>query len=193
MKLVHYALGIVAIVGAATAADAAVITYTVTGNTAAGSPFSIAGTGDTSTVFGFGGDANVPVVLLTSNTIAMGPSTGSITGGSLYFFDNRNVSISGFNLNLAGDFFDFTNSQFATYDAVTSLGPISVSQTFGTAFNTTFGSVNLTGATNLSFQAVTAGGAVPEPGTWAMMLVGFTGLGMAMRVRRRNANLSQLA
>jgi hypothetical protein len=34
--------------------------------------------------------------------------------------------------------------------------------------------------------------AVPEPGTWAMMLVGFAGIGVAMRRRRRPA-LAQLA
>jgi hypothetical protein len=34
--------------------------------------------------------------------------------------------------------------------------------------------------------------AVPEPATWAMMLVGFAGMGMAMR-RRRNPALAQLA
>jgi hypothetical protein len=37
-------------------------------------------------------------------------------------------------------------------------------------------------------------GAVPEPATWAMMLVGFGGIGMAMRrSRRRNATLMQVA
>jgi hypothetical protein len=34
--------------------------------------------------------------------------------------------------------------------------------------------------------------AVPEPSTWAMMLLGFTGIGMAMRRRRRPA-LAQVA
>jgi hypothetical protein len=38
------------------------------------------------------------------------------------------------------------------------------------------------------------GGPVPEPATWAMMLVGFGGIGMAMRrSRRRNATLMQVA
>jgi hypothetical protein len=37
-------------------------------------------------------------------------------------------------------------------------------------------------------------GGVPEPGTWAMMLIGFGGMGVAMRRRRRNGNmLSQAA
>jgi hypothetical protein len=37
-------------------------------------------------------------------------------------------------------------------------------------------------------------GAVPEPGTWAMMLIGFGGMGVAMRRRRRtSAQLAQVA
>jgi hypothetical protein len=37
-------------------------------------------------------------------------------------------------------------------------------------------------------------GAVPEPGTWAMMLLGFGGMGVAMRRRRRTgAQLAQVA
>ena len=36
------------------------------------------------------------------------------------------------------------------------------------------------------------GGAVPEPATWAMMLLGFGGIGMAMR-RRRKKGLLQVA
>ena len=32
----------------------------------------------------------------------------------------------------------------------------------------------------------TVGSAVPEPATWAMMLIGFGGIGFSMRRRRRN-------
>jgi PEP-CTERM motif-containing protein len=37
------------------------------------------------------------------------------------------------------------------------------------------------------------GGAVPEPATWAMMLLGFGGIGMAMRRRKANGRLLQIA
>ena len=37
------------------------------------------------------------------------------------------------------------------------------------------------------------GGAVPEPGTWAMMLLGFGGMGVAMRRRRRSTLAQQMA
>lgn len=38
-----------------------------------------------------------------------------------------------------------------------------------------------------------AAAAVPEPGTWAMMLLGFAGIGASLRRRRHGGNLSQLA
>jgi hypothetical protein len=39
----------------------------------------------------------------------------------------------------------------------------------------------------------TPNSAVPEPGTWAMMLLGFGGMGMAMRRRRRTVLIAQAA
>ena len=35
--------------------------------------------------------------------------------------------------------------------------------------------------------------AVPEPATWAMMLVGFGGMGAALRSRRKVANIAHFA
>jgi PEP-CTERM motif len=43
--------------------------------------------------------------------------------------------------------------------------------------------------TSMSFSAQSA---VPEPATWGLMLLGFAGIGMAMRRRRRPA-LAQIA
>jgi|SRR6185369_7379153 len=36
-------------------------------------------------------------------------------------------------------------------------------------------------------------GPVPEPATWAMMLLGFAAIGVSMRVRRRNQAITQIA
>jgi hypothetical protein len=45
-----------------------------------------------------------------------------------------------------------------------------------------------------SINVASVTGAVPEPGTWAMMLIGFGGMGVAMRRRRRTgAQLAQVA
>ena len=48
------------------------------------------------------------------------------------------------------------------------------------------GTVNQIGFDNITLGSATPGaGAVPEPGTWAMMLIGFGAVGFAMRRRRR--------
>lgn len=49
------------------------------------------------------------------------------------------------------------------------------------------------GTRSVNFAASPVAGAVPEPGTWAMMLVGFGGIGGAMRRRRKLTNIAQLA
>jgi len=60
---------------------------------------------------------------------------------------------------------------------------------------------NLSGISDVRFQYDTAltgsnfpgRNPVPEPSTWAMMLVGFGGIGLAMRRRRRGKTLMQIA
>ena len=53
-------------------------------------------------------------------------------------------------------------------------------------------SVNLQGISNAYIFSSAPG--VPEPATWAMMLLGFGGIGMAMRRRRSKENgLLQIA
>lgn len=62
--------------------------------------------------------------------------------------------------------------------------------------NVTVGAPGYTsGGASYEFSAVMpgAGGAVPEPGTWAMMLLGFGGVGFAMRRAKRSAELLKLA
>jgi len=62
----------------------------------------------------------------------------------------------------------------------------------GSAFDATPGvfSFSTQGGNVTTFSASTV--AVPEPGTWALMLLGFGGIGVAMRRRRRPA-LAQIA
>ena len=60
----------------------------------------------------------------------------------------------------------------------------------GSSFNAYVDHVALTtdsGTTMYNFKA-----AVPEPATWGMMLLGFAGIGMALR-RRRSPALAQIA
>ena len=53
------------------------------------------------------------------------------------------------------------------------------------------GKLNGQGSSNAQLYA-TGGGAVPEPATWAMMLLGFAGIGASMR-RRTKQTLMQIA
>ena len=68
--------------------------------------------------------------------------------------------------------------------------------------NRTFTSLGLTAGTyNFSIPSDTitlivpgtGAGAVPEPSTWAMMLIGFGGIGYSMRRRRKTTAIAQLA
>ena len=70
-----------------------------------------------------------------------------------------------------------------------------VSTTVGASYTLKFSLSNsAAGASGLRIFATDAAvtGAVPEPATWAMMLLGFGGIGMAMR-RRRTGRSMQIA
>jgi hypothetical protein len=53
--------------------------------------------------------------------------------------------------------------------------------------------LNFTGGVGSNFNGTVNLAAVPEPATWALMLLGFGGIGMAMRRQRRTPKLAQIA
>jgi len=68
---------------------------------------------------------------------------------------------------------------------------LSANLTPGTNYTFVY-SGNLVNSGNISGNAALGMAAVPEPATWGLMLLGFGGIGMAMRRRRRPA-LAQVA
>lgn len=73
-----------------------------------------------------------------------------------------------------------SNLTITSYPAGVALDPNNVATTWTTVVDNTF---TVTAGAVTSFQFFSDG--VPEPATWAMMLAGFGGLGVAMRARRR--------
>jgi hypothetical protein len=117
---------------------------------------------------------NVPFSLQVSFTNPLGTSPSSALYSALI---SGSVSSNG----AGGAFFDFNNTpQTFTYN--------------GGSFSFFVNDLGISaGDSNLALNGVIrATAAVPEPATWAMMLLGFGGIGMAMRRRRRPA-LAQIA
>lgn len=122
-------------------------------------------------------------------TAIAGTANGSsITGLSTYagadnlLFDGSNgtsawLDFSGMAFSIVGNAFGIGNTGSGDY-GVTDM----VSNPAGTCCGSHPAALN-----------ISAIAAVPEPATWAMMLIGFGGIGFAMRGRRREQTLPQLA
>jgi hypothetical protein len=112
----------------------------------------------------------------------------------------------------------FTSAEFNLFNALGSTSSVSiivngVAQSFALGNGQNFFGIQATGADRISTIAFDTNGtgvadlrqlrvggvstiaAVPEPGTWAMMLLGFGGIGVAMRRSRRRspARIMQMA
>lgn len=99
-------------------------------------------------------------------------ATGSLLG-SINLDSQHTSGCSG---DPSGTFCNFTNAGVAFA---------------GTAFSIDFGgTANQTGYDNITFGSSVAGGAVPEPATWAIMLLGFGFVGAFMRSAKRQQTLS---
>lgn len=160
---------------------------TVTGNVGIGGPLvtfsstqgSLSTNSGAATVFTANGD---PLSNLTFSILS---------GFTAAEFNLENGSPSSFLVNLtdsAGDTFSQTLTKLNGSNIFNIVAPTGTTYTSAT-FSSTGG-----GFTDLKQLRVTlAAGAVPEPATWAMMLLGFVGIGAAMRRGRAPARLAQVA
>lgn len=103
--------------------------------------------------------------------------TGASPGNSM-FETLLQGTVTG--MNAGGVFVNFDN---ATRTFASSAGPF------------TFALNDVSISSNSSTQIVSGQiqAAVPEPGTWAMMLIGFGGMGVALRRRRKLSTIAQIA
>jgi hypothetical protein len=141
------------------------------------------------------------------NAIAFNqPAPGTVTSGVM-------TSPSGFSFSLGGigstgcdgngNFFCFDNTAIPPTPTTLLSGPLSfmfdvTANTSGVWDNyTTDLKIDWVGTQNnydlVSLPIPVNHGGVPEPATWAMMLLGFGGIGMAMRRRRKDSRLLQIA
>jgi hypothetical protein len=111
--------------------------------------------------------------LLVSFSAPTGTTPGSTTYDTLL-----QGTVTG--VNAGGVFVNFDN---AVRNFASSAGP------FTFALNDV--SISSNSATQIISGQIQA--AVPEPGTWAMMLLGFGGMGVALRRRRKLTSIAQLA
>jgi len=129
------------------------------------------------------------------------PAVGTATSGTSTGFTFATGGLNSTGCNGSGNFFCFSN----TSAVFASPLPSSLSLDFSVTSNTAGSWANYVGdfkidwtgsKNNYSLVSLPISGhdPVPEPATWAMMLLGFGGIGMAMRrSRRRNGALMQVA
>ena len=128
--------------------------------------------------------ALVTIAGLGSTTIGIQTELGTTPDGSVTF-----LSRSGSDLDL----FDFFNS--STVDLGVSFGPITGTNIF--ALNqfqnvaSSAGSLTFNTSSSVQFSGVVGAAApLPEPGTWALMLLGFGAVGVSIRRARKSVSIA---
>lgn len=107
------------------------------------------------------------------------------------------ASLTGVNVTIGG-VTQFTSlTKFGTVDLFGSLSPtlsnISTNQFTLSGFTGGQRGLGSIGELTVAGRQLSVLSAVPEPGTWAMMLIGFGGIGYAMRRRRKAVPLPRFA
>jgi hypothetical protein len=128
------------------------------------------------------------------------PTVGDVTSGLSTGFTFQTGGLNASGCNGTGNFFCFNNSGYVlnvSPSGMVTLNFSATSNSVGSFGNWApdfkidwLGSAN--NYDNVS-KIITVNQAVPEPATWAMMLVGFGGIGMAMRRRKVNVRFAQVA
>jgi hypothetical protein len=176
---------LIAISSLSTPASAALFTYTETGflsGSLNGVAFTdnlitITGAGDTSQI---SGGPDVFLLALPVSFTLSGGGSGMFTD-SMQVVSNQTDERAGFgDVTLNRALLFTVSTAFATYDLSTAIGPENGSAAFNhnAAFGTSAGDLVTDSFRGVAtFTAIAS--TVPEPSTWAMMLIGFAGLSIA--------------
>ena len=189
--------GVVAI-GLAAAPAAAAPVITAVNADLSGGAYSFSYLGGTFT-FGSTGDIFAPLSVSTANDAAVS-AFGGFLGIPLKpspFFTDRGTVVSGPAFGQFASFATLTPVDSSNGDNFINLRVTSGGQNYYGFAYTTNDMLNSYGFETTAETAITATtdipAAVPEPATWAMMLVGFGAVGFAMRRRKGERRVRPLA
>lgn len=195
-RVVLLSAAFVLMFGVSAFADPILFTHTGTGSGSLDgtafttTEFTISGVGDTASRFSFGGGYFINLISATIDIVGVGNLT-FVTGTR--FFVNNSANLVGFSRAGFGglDLFNGpTDSAFASWDMLTSIGPIggnaSLLQWLSSAVITDQGQLVFnSGASASTFQATVGTTAVPEPGSLLLLGTGLGALGIVLRKRRK--------
>jgi hypothetical protein len=201
MHKILYALSAASLVALATPATAAStlvadgITYTLTLNSVTNSGltgnFTLAISGINTASDTEGGRSGINAFAFTD------PTVGTITGGTSAGFTFMTGGLNSSGCDGSGGFFCFTNSGYVLPSgSSTSLNFSITSNTTGSfATWTPDFKIDWTGSKknyDLVSLPIPVNG-VPEPASWALMMIGFGAIGWTVRRRRRASGIPQIA
>ncbi len=173
-------------------AQAATVTYdwTLTGPAASLGGFAFTGSGTITATTGANGDIITAVTGELTNGSAIDMITGLAAAGSTIFNNDNLLFPVGTSFTSPNDYTSVSNLDGKGFGVTTNGGTFAF---YG--FDTPSGSAPPAntndyaeyGPGGFGVGTFTLTAAVPEPSTWAMMILGFTGLGFMAYRRRNNA------
>lgn len=160
---------------------------TVTGNVGIGGPL----VSFTSTQGALNTNTGAATVFTNSGALLTNLTFTILSGFTAAEFNLENGDPRSFTVNItdsAGETFSQLISNLNGSNVFNIIAPTGTVYTSATITTSGGGFADLK-----QLRVITATGAVPEPATWALMLLGFGGIGVAMRRSRRQAMLQQMA